>query len=91
VLDEGDSVIVWARECLASGTDDEDRPGVTVSEGWASYLRWTESKNLQPWAERTWREIAIETVADVFGKSTSNNLGRNGLAQKGWRGLSLTL
>lgn len=89
ILDEGDSVIVWARECLKDSKDDDLRPGVTISEGWASYLRWTEAKELQPWAERTWREIAIETVADVFGKTTSNNLNRNGLAQKGWRGLAL--
>jgi phage/plasmid-associated DNA primase len=91
VLDEGDSVIVWARECLSSAKDDEDRPGVTISEGWASYLRWTEMKELQPWNERTWREIAVETVADVWGKSTSNNLNRNGLVQRGWRGLALSV
>jgi len=92
VMETSDSVATWAREALRIEDKNEEKMdpvGVTVSEGWASYLRWCDIKELQPWGEQTWREMAVEAVERVYFKSTCNNLPRGGTAQKGWRGLAL--
>jgi phage/plasmid-associated DNA primase len=92
VMESSDSVANWAREAFEiepKERETADHIGATVSEGWASYLRWCEMKNLEPWGEKTWREMAIDAVERVWFKTPSHDLPRGGTAQRGWRGLSL--
>jgi phage/plasmid-associated DNA primase len=91
VMDQSDSVAQWARQELRAAGAEEDpaRPGVTVSEGWANYLEWVERNSLDAWPERIWREMAIEAVEGVYGKTTSNNLKRGDCVSRGWRGMAI--
>jgi phage/plasmid-associated DNA primase len=89
VMEQGDSVAAWARACVGGNNDDPQRPGITISEAWASYLRWAEENKIEVWPERIWREMAVEALEKTWGKTTSNNLERGETVQRGWRGVSL--
>jgi phage/plasmid-associated DNA primase len=91
VLSENQSIHEWAREAISLGDFSEEKAGITTAEAWASYLRWTESKKLQPWSERIFQELATEAVQAIFGKTKSHNLHRGPTAHRGWRGLSLVV
>lgn len=91
VLSENEAVNDWAREAISIGDFSEEKAGVTSGEAWASYLRWTESKGMQPWSERIFQELATDAIHSVFGKRKSHNLHRGPTAHYGWRGLSLVV
>lgn len=89
VLSENQAVNDWARDAITVGDFSEEHVGVTSAEAWASYVRWTEAKGLQPWSERIFQELATDAIQCVFGKNKSHNLHRGPTAHRGWRGLSL--
>jgi phage/plasmid-associated DNA primase len=92
VMDESTHVEAFVSSRIGAAdsiNENPDRPGVTASEAWAQYLDWTEEKGITPWPEQTAREEIKKAVEAIHRKPEVNNLNRNGLAQRGWRGLSL--
>lgn len=91
VMAQGDSVADWARACTKPEPPDiiKDRMGLTIAEGWASYIAWSKENGVEIWPERVWREMAIEAIERIHAKSVSHSLPRGGTAQRGWRGLTL--
>ena len=89
VLSENEAVNDWARAAITIGDYSEEKAGITSSEAWGSYLRWTEDKGLQPWTERIFQELATDAIQCVYGKRKSHDLHRGPTAHRGWRGLSL--
>ncbi|MBE2180300.1 MAG: hypothetical protein IAE97_07495 [Chthoniobacterales bacterium] len=91
VMEQGESVAEFVRGCMTPSGPEEDpaRPGTTISEAWACYLEWADTHRAEKWPERIWREMIVEAVEQVRGKTTCNNLPRGGTAQRGWRGITL--
>jgi len=88
VMDQSTHVEKFARLALEIG-DHPERPGVTVNELWAAYMRYTEAKKVVAWPERIGKEMLIEAVEKAFGKTTSNSIDRGTSSQRGWRGMKL--
>jgi phage/plasmid-associated DNA primase len=96
VLDQGENVTLWAAQALELG-DNSERPGVTISEGWACYRRWTRQEGVEAWPEKTFREMAPNAVERAWGKTQSGSISRiedlerGRTCQRGWRGLKMKL
>jgi phage/plasmid-associated DNA primase len=91
VMEQGSHVETWVEQEIQrtpKGLEDPDRPGLTISEAWTSYLDWCEDQKIDPWERQRWTEIATAVVEDAFHKPTSNSIKR-GTYQRGWSGLSL--
>jgi hypothetical protein len=91
VMESSDSIRQFARDCMETGTPLPEKPGVTISEAWAQYLHWTEANGTEPWAEQTFRELITDAVSDCHGRPLCHNLERGSSAQRGWRGLCLSV